>query len=287
MLTNTSSPQPQSTTADYEVHEWGVLVGCQKTSGFTLTSRPERPMIVKQPVVYFYTSKPINITVNLRFLAGKPTLLYPDTTYDETLQLTPGKNTKTPSPPRKIAFAVPEKVFEILNQTNAACVLHGSTRTRFFYYEGEIPYYPEILAKPVGDKTYQITNRGKTAIHNITIVRGEPATDMPYTVHLFSAHLPELKPKESKVVRLKEVEIKQLIDELRAELLARGLTPEEADVFLSLWTMPFFQRSNLGRWCNLIYVLPNGEYEHYVSLTLKPKPKRYIRVIYVLQHVDG
>jgi len=60
-----------------------------------------------------------------------------------------------------------------------------------------------------------------------------------------------------------------------------GFTQKESEAFADIWDGPFFNPTNTG-FTNLIYRLPQIEYERMLPASISPAPDKFIRTMYVL-----
>ncbi|MFH1234568.1 MAG: hypothetical protein V1493_03060 [Candidatus Diapherotrites archaeon] len=277
--------------AEFEVHEWGVMAGCNEAGQFLLTSRPEQAMLVKQPVIYIHSKDLNEFDLKVNFIAGAPTITYPSTAMtadavewkkvkvlqnclkaEENAQISKGFE------PVPLASIIP-----ILNDVDSACLQFEGTKARFLFYEGEMPFENKISAKystATGKAT--VKNNAEYAVYDLAIsVSKEINTKAlsPTTFGALTGSIEELKAGEEKEISLKE---NAEFPNLKQQMITAGFTEKESESFGALWQESFFFPKNFGTFARLSYRLPAEEIEKRISLEFKPEPKKTLRALWVL-----
>jgi len=266
---------PSSNLADFEVHEWGVMVGCMTDTSFFLTSRPEQASLVREPVIYIHSRDKTPFTAEVTFNTGRPTDTYPEaqvngnTVLWEDVDFAP---TLTPQGPRGTNDFVPlDSIIDILNDVDADCLEYNGQTARFLFYEGEVPFVNEIKAT-YDFSTQQATfvNEGAYPVYNVTVAAGG-----------YAGRVDRLNPGESITVNFSnETEV-----DLAADLVSEGFTVKEAQAFAELWEEPFFHPASPELNGHIIYRLPQDKYDELISLSINPQPDKTIRSLYILVHL--
>ena len=187
----------------FEVHEWGVMVGCPEDDNYFLTSRPEKitEMIVKEPVLYFHSKDKNPFSLRVKFLNGKQILNYPEAEIEndeiywkkvsfdnERIEL----KSKSPEKPRE--FVPLSSIMGILNDVDADLIEYNGTKTRFLFYEGEIKLSNKVTATFDNEKNEVIfKNEGDYKVCNLVYVNRN---------NLF--YLKELNPFEEGLGQMKK-----------------------------------------------------------------------------------
>jgi hypothetical protein len=273
----------KTTNADYEVHEWGVLVGCEDGPDYLLTSRPMRVTVVKEPVLYFHSRDQQPFVLKVTFNQGKPTETYPAAVKDD------GNAVRWD----RVAFSAPVKaapvvtkglkldldlvpfneIVNTLNNVDADEVESGGTKAKFLFYEGEMPFTNQV--KSVYDpqsREVTVVNQGSYPVFDLFVI--VPVTgDLPFEKEFLTAYAPQLRPGET--IRLKAERAKEPVDFARP-LRDLGFTASESASFAALWENSIL---NNGR---LVYRLPREECDRMITLDFNPQPQKISRALFVL-----
>jgi len=266
---------PSSNLADFEVHEWGVMVGCMTDTSFFLTSRPEQASLVREPVIYIHSRDKTPFTAEVTFNTGKPTDTYPKAQVDGNTVLwrdVAFVPDLAPQGPRGTGEFVPlDSIIDILNDVDADCLEYNGQTARFLFYEGEVPFENEIKAT-YSFSTQQATfvNEGAYPVYNVIVIASE-----------YAGRVDRLNPGESVTVSFSD----QIQVNLATDLVSEGFTIKEAQAFATLWQQPFMYDSSPELTRNLMYRLPQDKYDELISLNISPQPDKTIRSLYILVHL--
>jgi hypothetical protein len=270
-------------TADYEVHEWGVLVGCANGSDYLLTSRPVRVTVVKEPVLYFHSRDQQPFTLKVLFNQGKPTETYPAAVKegDNAIRW----NRVAFSAPVKVAPTVTKglklnvnlvpfnEIIDTLNNVDADEVESGGTKARFLFYEGEIAFSNQVKSDyDPQSREVTLVNQGSYPVFDLFAIV-PVAGELVFQKNFFTAYAPQLKPGET--IRVKPEPAKSSVD-FAKPLRDLGFTASESASFAALWENSML---NNGR---LVYRLPREECDRMITLDFNPRPKKISRALFVL-----
>jgi len=266
---------PSSNLADFEVHEWGVMVGCMTDTSFFLTSRPEQASLVREPVIYIHSQDKAPFTAEVTFNTGRPTDTYPEaqvngnTVLWEDVAFAP---TLTPQGPRGTDDFVPlDSIIDILNDVDADCLEYNGQTARFLFYEGEVPFENEIKATydfPSQQATF--VNQGAYSVYNVMVIASA-----------YVGRIDQLNPGKGVTVDFSD----QIQVDLVTDLVSEGFTAKEAQAFAKLWQEPFFHPASPELNGHIIYRLPQDKYDELISLSINPQPDKTIRSLYILVHL--
>ncbi len=268
---------------DLEVHEWGVMAGCAHNASYFATSRPEISMMVKQPVVYVHSEGIDKFQASFVFAqGGRPTDTYPEAMVSEGVVSWRGvKIVDDCSAPltrgASKAFVPLEQLIPTLSDVDSDCLSYGGAKTRFLFYEGEIPFVNKVdvalgQTKPANRVT--VKNNGDTPVYNVIYsTHTGDFINGRYTNVLIG----DLQPGEGKTANFEELSTAGL---LKNDLVSIGFTESEAAAFEKIWAGPFFQKTNTY-YQNLIYRLPQSEYNRMIPASFVPQPKKTVRAMYV------
>ncbi len=260
-----------------EVHEWGVMIGCPTDSSYFLTSRPEIASLVREPVIYVHSRDKKPFTAQVTFNSGRPTDTYPEAAVDgqtvrwKDVNFATDIDTTTVTGPRE--YVPLDSILDILNDVDADCLEHGGQTARFLFYEGEVPFENKI------DVVLEYTQIPHARIHN----RGPyPVYDVSVVAGMYAGGTDRLNPGEIVTVALSD----QVEVDLAVHLVSDGFTEKEAQAFAALWQEPFTYDSSPVATRNLMYRLPQREYDRLITLSIDPAPEKIIRSLYILVHLQ-
>lgn len=266
---------PSSNLADFEVHEWGVMVGCMTDTSFFLTSRPEQASLVREPVIYIHSRDKTPFTAEVTFNTGRPTDTYPEAQVNGNTVLWEDVDFAadlTPQGPRGTGDFVPlDSIIDILNDVDADCLEYDGQTARFLFYEGEVPFENEIKA------TYDFSTQKATFVNK----GAYPVYNAMVMASAYVGRIDRLNPGDSVTVPISnEAEV-----DLAADLVSEGFTVKEAQAFAELWGEPFFHSASPELNGHIIYRLPQNKYDELISLSINPQPDKTIRSLYILVHL--
>jgi hypothetical protein len=261
----------------FEVHEWGVLIGCMVDTSYFLTSRPEQASIVKEPVIYIHSEEKTPFALRATFKNGKPTLTYPEAEIESNTvtweDVNFAKDLDTTRTGAAGDYVPLEQIIDILNDVDADCVEYDGQKARFLFYEGNVAFENKI------DITYDVPTQQATFKNNAPF----PVYNVILVIGAYVGRVDQLNSQDSVTAVLSD----QTAVDLAADLVSEGFTTLEAQAFAALWQEPFLQHSVSPEPVrNLIYRLPQDEYDEWISLAVHPKPTKIIRSLYILVHLN-
>jgi hypothetical protein len=267
----------------FEIHEWGVLVGCVEDTAYYLTSRPEISSMIREPVIYVHSSKKTPFTATVTFNVGAPTDTYPEA--DVTGNVVQWENVdfcnELASRKRLVDsdFVPLESIIETLNDVDADCLEFGGETARFLFYEGGISYETRVMPSH-GPLEQQVTikNYGTYPVYNVNFVTAVPGDAPPPIV--MAGRIAQLNPGQQVTLDLES----GFPIVLQADLITQGFTPSEASAFEELWSISFFELYESEYAANLFYRISQAEYNELVTLEVEPAPTEVVRSLYVLVH---
>ena len=271
----------------FEMHEWGVMVGCHTNNQFFSTSRPEAVTYVKLPVIYFHSNKDMTFDLSVDFASGKPTDTYPAANNCDTkikwknVNISPDCHTeKVMREKGKTDFVPLESIKPVLNNVDASCINYNGTQSKFLFYEGETIFDNKVsLAKDDIKQEVTFTNNFDYTIYKVAYTAQTGNFLNPGYV---TAVIDSLVPGQTTTVKFSEVEDKYWLN----DLISLGFNTSEAESFWKIWRQTFLSRSNANAWGNLIYRIPEFRYNEIYKLNISEKPDKIIRAMYVLIHTE-
>lgn len=276
--------QINSDLSDYEIHEWGVLAGCQKEDKYFCTSRPLVAVYVREPVIYVHSRDKKAFSLRVIFRDGKPTDTYPPAeVHGNSLSWTNVQFSPKGGPSnglRREEYKPLKDIIKLLNDVDADELQYGELATRFLFYEGEMRYDNKIRVEHnLTGKKATVKNTGKVTVYDVLVVVPQGEGGSSSTIDVFYARVAKLGGGESVTAEL--LPWKEDFSFV-PQLVGQGFTRKEATSFDKLWKKPFFQPPNETEWSHLIYRLSEEACENVTELSFTPKPKKCVRALYVL-----
>lgn len=277
----TTVPVTTSSSMGYEVHEWGVLVGCIESNEAFLTSRPKQTLLVKLPVMYVHSNGMEEFDLEVTFNTGGPTDTYPEASVNKNkIKWENVKIAKIAPTVGGVKGFVPlEDIIPKLRDVDADYLTVGDVSDKFLFYEGELTYENKIKVNyDLENMKVTFVNNGGYTVYDVMFVysRGE---DFMHP-KIYMGEVEELTPNQAIVVDLNEFTPDAKI--LENNLIDLGFTKKEANSFANLWYSTMFMPSNYEEYANLIYRLSEDEYDDMISVEFDPEPQKIIRTLYVL-----
>lgn len=270
--------------SNLEIHEWGVLSGCQSGDDFFLTSRPEISAMVKQPVVYVHAKGIDSIDAEFTFQDGEVTDTYPEG--DVAGAKVSWKNVGIGSAIIKgsKAFMMPrvdiEDLIPTLNDVDSDDLNYKGQESRFLFYEGEMQFTNNIeVDYDAGSETATFVNRGNYPVYNLILAHNEGGY---MRSKLYYATLDRLDAGEEREMSFIEQDLEGAIYE---DMKYQGFTDKETNAFVRIWEDQFLVPTNLG-FTQLIYRLPQEEYDEMITAKITPNPDKFLRTMYVQVKID-
>ena len=278
---------PSSVKSSVVAHEWGTFTSVAGADGDpvrwdALTGPPELPCFVnvwhvvtksgvsglvrmETPVLYFYSSRPTKLSVDVQFPLGTITEWYPDASiaggahlHYDSVELTPGPDLAYPLP------AGQSRYFAARN-TDATPLKIGDQVEKMIFYRGVGGFAIPLRPKFTDDGKIQIRNVSQDRIPLVIVFENRSGkvgyrieTDVQETV----IDPPELNGPElnGATAVIKDAIVKALI--------ARGgLYPKEAQAMIDTWQDSWFEEG-----MRVIYILPQRQVDAVLPLTIQPGP---------------
>ena len=285
-ITGISQVEKIQSLKGFEVHEWGVLAGCEKTKNYFLTSRPEQSYMIKLPVVYFhFPGDKFPFSMKVDFLKGKPTDTYPQA-INEEMSFSwenvsfPDNDIKKSNVGISEDFIPLKDIIPVLNDVDAEELLYKGTKSKFLFYEGEMDFTNNISVKLDDDKNVAFYNSGDYPVYCLTYAKGAEKYGLPNQAsELFC--LDSLYPGETKTGTLYKSNEFKIKKTLTSDRTCKKFTDSQ-DKISQLLLIPGLTKHK----DNLIYRIPVDVYNSMVKLKFTPEPEKISRVLYILMHID-
>ena len=293
-----SQDESDMPAAPLRVHEWGVwrlrngqgdhlrellrenptfVHRANRGAALPLTPRRrEEPVIADKPVIFLYAGTELDVELTVEFAGGgEPWFYYPAATMGITeppqhrtvrwqghVSL-PGAAQSGPLP-----TVPPAHFWSALRGVGASefRATGANEGERFLFYDGPTPF-PRVLGVTTsgGNLRVQRTMRDRQG-QQVWVVdaNGFVRADV-------SAAARRASPNRGNVVELER--------QVRAALVARGLSPAEAGSLIDTWRGDLFRRSER----RAIWFLPRPAYDAMLPITVRPMPIEMVRVGLVIQ----
>jgi hypothetical protein len=250
------SGEDQNSKRGFEIHEWGVLAGCQTDNKYFDTSRPLKMLAVREPIIYVHSQDKKPFSLRVTFMDGKPTDTYP--VAELSSNSVSWTNVRFSRPEQKAIrgsrteeFVPLKDIMPVLNDVDADELTYGNQTARFLFYEGETRYDNKIAVKhDLTDKTATVQNSGSNTVYDVIVVAPQKG-EGPFSIDVYVGRVQELKAGEKISVSLlpsgNDVTFVP-------QLIALGFTEKEAVSFDKLWK----------------------------ELNFDPKPEKTVRALYIL-----
>jgi len=280
----TTDPEPiKLEKADYLVHEWGVISGCEEE--WLISSRPERTnyAIDKLPVLYIHAGNLTEFSLKVSFPDGHPTETYPKAVVSgNTIEWNNVRIESRSELSEEKALVSLDSLMPILNSVDADQLNYNGKKSNFLYYEGEGKFEEKTTIEFIpGGKKAIVSNNFPHPIYNVGVAVSRSTEIEP--TQLMVAWVSEIEPWGEEVVELKEA---NSYPELKTKMEALGFTDKESEAFESIWTETFFAPKENGSFLRVFYLLPRFAVEKIARLEFEPEPKKVLRAIWVVKEVE-
>lgn len=309
------------------VHEWGTFTSAAGKDGTAvpwdaLGCKSDLPNFVhdfgyrglklglhgsvrmETPVLYFYSSRPMDAQVKVSFPKGLLTEWYPQAEY-EAHQIAPADGRSVPLAPRNVAGCTkchmslngidtslqnltgtlewnrvhiapgtppsfptegaPNRYYAARG-TDAAPLAVGDQREKFLFYRG-VGTFPIPLST-------QVDESGKITVANLG---GEPVPSVIVFEnrggHIGYRMAGTLEKEGTLNAPWLDGNFANLREDLEAALVSRGLYPKEAHAMVETWRDSWFEEGS-----RLIYLVPRATVDTILPLQVEPAPSEIVRV---------
>lgn len=236
---------------------------------------PDHPVQARKPVLYLYSSRSLNVRVQVGLPVGGQTLHYPGATQDGSgLVFTGRLDVAGSGAPSRLRRAPARHFWNALRRVPASYFTSfAGEAERFIFYDGLTDLRTPFVFYGAGD-------HGSVDIRrDVDILRDRQSEglgdDVVYAVHAGRyRRVAVTSGSPASLAQGTEQPIRGLEAELRAQLVARGLTREEAQSLLTTWHHDLFQASGDRR----IYFVDRVDYDAMLPIQILPRPLELVRV---------
>lgn len=297
---------------ELRVHEWGVwkmkdgevthLADLQReVPSFVRQTRAQAwtgsGMIARKPILYAYTSQPIDLDIEVSFRGGGPWLFYPGVQAMPCGQGVAREISARDMPARRGPMACqPDRLqWHVRAVPNARAQLAAVDARHFWNHLRSVP--SSLLLAPDGTAekflfydgpvTFPRAWRaGRGQFGERTFTRVGPASTGPLIVAWGNRWVPVPANGVGSGMGISTtspwpVPPRPIADEIHARLRAAGLTPAEARSLVETWR-PEIEAPGL----RAFWLLPRAEYDALLPLRISPMPREIVRVGLVIEDLS-
>jgi hypothetical protein len=264
--------------ADGTAYYWNPLIGPSELPGFVYGAPNTRQVFcskceltlarMETPVLYFYTGREMEVSVNVEFPAGKITEWYPQARSTGpginwgSITVLPGAQADLPLDGRKSHY-YPAR------ETDAAPirVKYGTKNEheKFLFYRGIGNFLPPLQVKLAGNQLI-LRNYEADVIARVIIFENRNG-------HMGWEILDKLKGKATLTRPTLGRSVDSLNCELEEILAAEGLFEKEARAMVKTWQDSWFEEG-----LRVFYIIPRRAIDAILPITIKPIPDELSRV---------
>lgn len=297
------------------VHEWGVQVLAQATSGTALAAPNEliaglpkfvfrhdklSPMSLEhigwdKPVIHFYGEEELAVSVKVITPLGLPLAYYPK---PELIKKEIGianmarmiggtlhfvdemrwEGTLSSTPPKKLAKAPSEHWWNDAREIPSLYLHteHGSER--FLFYEATAAQEP-CVSSTITENTIQFNNRHDQAVGPVLVLVNNGTSLRGIRVDSLPAKKEHVLSKDS----LSAWDEAKVLTACREQWIKLGMTEEEAKGIVEIWKNDLLKRVGVM----VLSPMPQPLYEEMFPIEITPKPDELIRVGLVFDTLPG
>ena len=283
-------------------HEWGTFTSIAGDDGTPvqwapLFGTPDLPCFVvhfgndylskwqisglvrmETPVLYFYSQRALTLSVHVDFPRGLITEWYPPASKVtpapptvvgpiyrngsiewDAVSLLPRENLDFPS------TAGPSRYYAA-RQTDSVPLRIGTQQEKLIFYRGVGSFSPPLRPRYRADGRLEIRNAGPEPIPRAIVFENQNGR-IGY----------QLIRSINDSITLDPIALTADLDELRRELTADlvefGLYPKEASAMVETWRDSWFEEGT-----RVLYIMPKGDVDSVLPLTITPEPQGITRV---------
>ncbi len=148
---------------------------------------------------------------------------------------------------------------------------HGDFFEKFLFYRGIGNFQLPLTLEALGEDRFVLTNHGDVTVEGLFLTEFDKAYNPRFIAH------PRIAAKERIELRLpsEALELADLVNPLREQLIAQGLFEKEADAMIATWRSSWFGEEGT----RLFYLLPQSETDRILPLHVQPTPDETVRVM--------
>jgi hypothetical protein len=297
-------PAPATTTSPPHsliAHEWGTFTSVAGRDGHAvewlpLQAPPDLPRFVdhcrfnvkgvvparirmETPVLYFYASQTMRVSVNVRFHRGLVTEWFPravvgPATPDVTMLRQRSASSSiawndvqiVPTAPPEFPVESTSSHYYAARETDASPIESGGSRERFLFYRGVGGFDAPLTAAVGKDGSVVVTSPSGEPIGDVILFENDRGMIAYQREHVTGDRFTFAAGSGDGEVPAPAAELEQI-------LVANGLYPMEARAMVKTWRDSWFES---GR--RLFYVVPRPTIDAILPLDITPAPSTIARV---------
>lgn len=266
------------TTADGKRQQWSPLTGPSDLPNFVYKSKQQTQFVrdncvkcgwayvrMETPVLYFYSDRETNVSVNVAFPQGSITEWYP-----QAIQVGSGINwgNFTVRPGAQLNFPVEkaESHYYPARETDAAPITLGTEHEKFLFYRGVGNFDLPVIAKLAGDQV-TVKNAGREELTSVILFENRGGRIGWRILNSLKGETTVAKPALGQA-------IDSLGCDLEKALVAEGLYEKEAAAMVKTWRDSWFEEG-----LRVFYIVPRKTTDAVLPITIKPEPTELVRVL--------
>src|SRR6266478_958692 len=282
------------------VHEWGTFTSIAGKDGVALEWRPlngppDLPKFVhtiqegdaglrnapkadlravvrmETPVIYFYSSNEMDVSVKVDFPKGKITEWYPQARLVKT-GIDWGRFKIMPGVPLNLPAAYSASHYFAARETDSAplqiCSTDGkpAQQEKFLFYRGVGTFDLPLSVRLAGNKIL-LKNLSTNEIVRLIVFENRGGKIGYRVLDAFTGETTSERPTLDGNIALMESDLKQT-------LVSSGLYEREAEAMLKTWRDSWFEEG-----LRVFYVLPRETTDTVLPINIDPKPAQLVRVL--------
>ncbi len=286
---------------DLVVHEWGTFTSIAGRDGVALEWRPlngsvDLPKFVhtmqaeglglrhsrskaeltalirmETPVLYFYSSREMNVSAEVNFPKGKITEWYPQARSVGSA-INWGSFKVSPGAALNLPADYSDNHYYAARETDAAPVqICGSSgkaaeQEKFLFYRGVGSFDLPLSAKLSGQQI-ELKNTTKDPISSLIVFENRDGKIGFHVVNYFTGQTTMERP-------VLDNNVDSVIRDLKQALIAAGLYEKEVDAMIKTWRNSWFEEG-----LRVFYVLPRKTTDEVLPISIDPQPTQLVRVL--------
>jgi hypothetical protein len=296
LLTQLFAADSVPPTAGLTVHEWGTFTSVAGENGAAvqwaqLTAPSDLPCFVyhlgtqcikcaanrvrmETPVLYFYSPRPVTVSVHVDLPSGLITEWYPKAARIVPQQQTGGEGGQIDwGPVEVLPGATPEfpttgnaSHYYAARQTDSAALRVGDQPEKLLFYRGVANFPVAVEPKFLTDGRLEIRNTGSRSIRLAILFENHAGKSGYRLMYDLGDRLVVDRPELT-------ANVEALHRELAAALVDAGLYPKEAAAMIDTWRDSWFEEG-----MRVFYLLPQVAVDSVLPLKITPAPASIARV---------
>jgi hypothetical protein len=228
---------------------------------------------METPVLYFYTPRPVSVSVKVSFPQGLITEWYPQaskverpTTGQREGRIEWASVDVCPDSRPKLPVEKGASHYYAARETDAAVLFVGNEQEKLIFYRGMGEFPVPLRPKLVDDNHVELRNIGQDPISEVILFENRGG-------RLGYRRAGSLKNQVTLQMPEATGDLASVTGGLEEILIAHGLYPKEARAMLETWRDSWFEEGT-----RLFYVVPSRTVDSGLPLMVDPRPSSTVRV---------